>query len=134
MPAIEIIAFATPILIGGIAGMTLSMTAFERTYDMSSKAFREKTQLPKELFSLKASYRELVEDTHSLIMLFVLCEVVALFGLFSSLTIIIQIAWLMFLGSSIFIVVIFEKITKKIDDAPSGVSKYLDVSKYPPDN
>jgi len=75
------INIAVPVIVGGIAGMTLSMTGVDKIHDLSSTVFHEKFGLEKKDFSLYIPYNSVLLYTFLLIFGFFITEVIVLGGI-----------------------------------------------------
>ncbi|MDO8872590.1 MAG: hypothetical protein Q7V05_07670 [Methanoregula sp.] len=110
----DLVNLAIPVIVGGIAGMTLSLTGVEKIHTLSCQVFYEVTKLDKKEFSLLAPYNKVLSDTYNLILFFFGAEIIAMFGLLISNDLPIIAGNVVLTGALVYMIIIYRGITKKI--------------------
>jgi hypothetical protein len=110
----DLVNLAVPVIVGGIAGMTLSLTGVEKIHTLSCEVFFEVTKLDRKDFSLLAPYNRVLSDTFNLILSFFLAEIFAMGGLLLSNNDAIIIGNLILTAALVYMILIYWGITKKI--------------------
>lgn len=120
-------SIAIPVIIGGIAGLTLSINAVQKIYLMVKDAYIPKDQP----FFARFFYQTIVEDTYNLCALFFISEIVAVGGFFLDCYPIVLLALLLLIISSLLVIRTFDRARHIIDEKPPEViDQYMSATEY----
>ena len=124
---------AVPVIVGGIAGMTLSMTGVDKVHEISSHAFQEATKLEKENFTAITSYNYVLYATFILIFMFFITEVVVLLGIYFEVQTLVFIGYVALIASLAFMLFFYFIIMRSIPQPglPDNVESFKNVKVYP---
>lgn len=125
---------AVPVIVGGIAGMTLSMTGVDKIHAMSSQVYEELTKLSKEEFSTLASYKSVLSYTFYLIIAFFLSEVIVLGGIMLNEQIVVMVGYIVLIAALAFMLVIYFNIMHNIPKSggePQIIENFKNFTQYP---
>jgi hypothetical protein len=120
---------AVPIIIGGIAGLTLSITAIERIYSMSKEAFCDAASKQTHFF-IKNHYSAIISETINLSALFVFVELFAFLGYSIDVLSVILAALFLLILNSIYLVEIFDNARALYTEPPGNVKQIYKEEKY----